>query len=191
MATKRDHRVLPWLRLIAMSLVTVYGLWAVSEVLAFMDMGNEMEGRQPERGPRQWVLATVPLFVYWSLAVLALGFLAGEGRRIWRRPGIVPGVAVLLFTARNMIEPAVWYWRWRGPAPLEFGWLLRLVAPTPALLLTVSHSAGMAVAAALLALWIGGWWHPAPTWNDRAGRALGWYWIAVCLLDPFYSSSLL
>jgi hypothetical protein len=49
----------------------------------------------------------------------------------------------------------------------------------------------MAVAAAWLALWIGGWWHPAPTWNDRAGRALGLYWIAVGLIDPFSSSSLL
>ncbi len=58
------------------------------------------------------------------------------------------------------------------------------------MLLWISHSAGMAVASTWLALRIGGWWHPAPTWNDRAGRALGWYWIAVCLVDPFYLSLL-
>jgi hypothetical protein len=184
------HRFLSWLWLVAMSLVTVYGLAAVKEVLAGYDMASQMIGEQPEPGLRRWLLATVPLFVWWSLAILALGFLPGEGRRIWRRPGIVPGMAVLLFTARNVIESAVLQLRWRGPAPLESWWLLRLATPTPASLVTISHSAGMAVASTWLALWIGDWWHPAPTWNDRAGRALGWYWIAVCLVDPFYFSIL-
>jgi hypothetical protein len=65
-----------------------------------------------------------------------------------------------------------------------------LAAPVPSSLVTISHSAGMAVASTWLALRLGGWWHPAPTWIDRAGRVLGWYWIAICLVDPFYSNSL-
>ncbi len=173
-----------------MSLVTVYGLAAVEGVLDDYDMANQMTGRDPERGPRRWILATVPLFVWWSLATLALGLVPRGGRRIWRRPGIVPGVAVLLFAVRNVIESAVLALRWRGPTPLEFWWLVRLAAPTPATLVSISHSAGVAVASAWLALRIGGWWHPDSSWNDRAGRALGWYWIAVCLVDPFYFSLL-
>jgi hypothetical protein len=174
-----------------MSLVTVYGLVAVKEVLDGYDMASLMEGRQPERGPRQWVLATVPLFVWWSLAIFAFGLLPGEGRRVWRRPGIVPGVAVLLFMVRNVIESAVWSLRYIGLATPGIWRLLGRAAANPGTLVTISHSAGMAVASAWLALWIGGWWHPAPTWNDRAGRALGCYWIAVCLVDPFYSLSIL
>src|SRR5262249_37167628 len=159
-----DHRLLPCLQLVVMSLVTVYGLVAVKEVLEEYDMASLMEGRQPERGPRQWVLATVPLFVWWSLAIFAFGLLPGEGRRVWRRPGIVTGVAVLLFMARSVIESAVLSLRYRGLAPLEFRRLLGLMLPNPGALVPISHSAGMAVASAWLALWIGGWWHPAPTW---------------------------
>jgi hypothetical protein len=173
-----------------MSLVTVYGLAAVKEVLDFYDMASQTVGLQPEHGLRRWLLATVPLFVWWSIAILALGLLPCKGRRIWRRLGIVPGVVVLLFTARNVIESAVLGLRWRGRMPLEFWWLLRLATPTPATLVTISHSAGMAVASTWLALRIGGWWHPAPTWSDRAGRALGCYWIAVWIVDPFYRSLL-
>jgi hypothetical protein len=139
---------------------------------------------------REWVLATVPLFVWWSLAILAIELLSGQGRRVWRRPGIVPGVAVLLFTARNVIESAVLRLRWGGQSPVDFWWLIRLVAPEPPSLVTISHSAGMAVASTWLALQFSDWWHPAPAWRDRVGRAFGWYWIAVWIVDPFYRSLL-
>jgi hypothetical protein len=190
MATARDHRLHPWFQLAAMSLVTIYGLTAVKEVNDWYDMASQTVGEQIEHGLRRWLLATVPLFVGWSLAILAMGLLSRRGRRIWRRPSVVPGMVVLLFTVRNVIESAVLGLRWRGSAPLEFWWLLRLVMPTPAMLVTISHSAGVAVASSWLALWIGGWWHAAPSWNDRAGRSLGCYWIAICLVDPFYLSLL-
>jgi hypothetical protein len=190
MATSRDNRWLLGLSLVAMSLVTAYGLWAVKDVFDSYDIASQMEGREPERGLRRWLNATVPLFVWWSLAILAVGLFERKGRRIWRRPGIVPGVAVLLFTARNVVESAVLNLRWRGTTPLQFWWLLGLAMPRPTSLVSISHSAGMAVASTWLALWVGGWWHPAPTWTDRAGFALGWYWIVVCLVDPFHFSLL-
>ena len=191
MAMTRDDRPFPWLQLVAMSIVTAYGLWSVKEVYDLYDEHAQMmTGLRPERGLRQWVLVTVPLFVWWSLTVLALTLISREGRRVWRRPGIVPGVVVILFTARNVIESAVLMLRWRGPAPLQFWWVCRLAMPAPSELVTVSHSAGFAVAATWLALRVGGWWYPSPTWVDRAGRALGWYWIAVCVVDPFYFSLL-
>src|SRR5262249_15327065 len=152
----RDHRLLPWVQLVAMSLVTVYGLAAVKVVLDFYAMASQTVGEPPEAGLRRWVLATVRLFVWSSLAILALGLLRGKGRRSWRATRIVAGAAILLFRARNVIESAVLGLRWRGPAPLEFWWLLRLATPTPATRVTISHSAGMAVASTWLALRIGG-----------------------------------
>jgi hypothetical protein len=186
-ASTRNQQWLRWLQLVAMSLVTFYGVAGAKEFLDGYDEVSQMAGRDPERGARRWILATVPLFVWWSVAILALGLVARAGWRIWRRPGIVPGVVVLLFMSRNVIESAVLRLRFTGPPALEFWSLLGLATPSPGNLVSISHSAGMAVASSWLALWIGGWWHPAPTWNDRAGRALGCYWIAVCLVDPFHS----
>lgn len=188
MVKMRDDRSFPWIRLVTILLVTGYGLWSVKEVLDLYDSVDRMLGHQPERGLRQWVLVTVPLFALWSLVVLALTLMAREGRRAWRRPGIAPGMAVVLFAARNRIESTVLMLRLGGTTQLTFRDLCRLVMPSPGEVVTVTHSAGFAVAATWLALRVGGWWHPAPTWTDRAGRALGWYWITACLADPFYFS---
>ena len=91
-----------------MLLVTVYGLAAVKEVLDSYDMASQAMGEQIGSGLRRWLVATVPLFVGWSLAIFALGLLSRRGRRIWRRPSIVSGMVVLLFTVRNVIESAGW-----------------------------------------------------------------------------------
>ncbi len=188
MARMRAKRWLPWLRLIVMLVVAVYGLIAMKEILDFYDEASEVIGHGPERGPRRWVLGTVPLFAWWSLAILALELPVRQGTRILRRPGIVPGLVVILFAVRNMIESAALYFHWRGTAPLDLWGLARLAMPTPDKFQTISHSAGMVVASTWVALWIGGWWHPIASWNDRAGRALGWYWIVIGLIDPFYFS---
>jgi hypothetical protein len=42
---------------------------------------------------------------------------------------------------------------------------------------------GYAVAAAWLTLAIGRRWRPEPTWVDRSGRAIGFFWL---LMIPMY-----
>jgi hypothetical protein len=50
-----------------------------------------------------------------------------------------------------------------------------------AIALGLGESPGLAVAGAYLALWAAGLWRSEPTWIDRAGRALGWFWILAAL----------
>ena len=60
------------------------------------------------------------------------------------------------------------------------------------LTLTFSHGqCAAAVAAAWLTLALTGRWRPRPDWLDRAGRALGTFWIAIVpliWLEAFLSS---
>jgi hypothetical protein len=51
-----------------------------------------------------------------------------------------------------------------------------------ALAVGLGETPGLAVAGAYLALWASGLWRPAPTWIDRAGRTLGWFWILAALV---------
>lgn len=48
---------------------------------------------------------------------------------------------------------------------------------------------GLAAAGAYLALWSAGLWRTEPSWIDRAGRLLGWFWIiagvAFTVLPPW------
>jgi len=177
-----------WLEIVVVLLVTGYGIVAARVLLDWSDQFARMFGMTPERGPRRWVLATTPLFAWWSFMVLAFELVPRERWRAWRRPGIVPGIAVVLFAVRQMIAGAVLSVRWQGLARIGPREVVFLCLPTPDGLQVVSHGAGFAVAAAWLALWVGGWWHPAPTWVDRAGRVLGCYWVVVFVIDPFYFS---
>ncbi|WP_165234080.1 hypothetical protein [Aquisphaera insulae] len=188
MASKRVDRALSCLWFVAMGLIAAYGLVAMNEVLDSYEMtGWVITPRAPRDLPRERLLATVPLFAWWSVATLALGFIPREGRRTWRRPGLVPGMAVLLSAGRFLIEMAATNLRDRRRPPADLWQWLQLVAPRPTTLPPITHTVGLTVAATWFALWIAGWWHPAATWNDRAGRVLGLYWIAVCIIDPFHS----
>lgn len=51
-----------------------------------------------------------------------------------------------------------------------------------ALAVGLGETSGLAVAGVFLALWASGLWRPASTWLDRAGRALGWFWIIAALI---------
>ncbi len=50
-----------------------------------------------------------------------------------------------------------------------------------AIALGLGESPGLVVAGAYLALWAAGLWRSEPTWIDRTGRALGWFWILAAL----------
>jgi hypothetical protein len=54
---------------------------------------------------------------------------------------------------------------------------------------SIGQAPGLAVAGAYLALWSSRLWRSETTWIDRAGRALGWFWIitavAFIVLPPW------
>ncbi len=56
---------------------------------------------------------------------------------------------------------------------------------------SIGEAPGLAVAGAYLALWSSRLWRSETTWIDRAGHALGWFWIitavAFILLPPWES----
>lgn len=45
---------------------------------------------------------------------------------------------------------------------------------------------GAAVAASWTFLFVSGEWRPERSWIDRAGRVLGWYWIAIQPLTSWW-----
>jgi hypothetical protein len=58
-----------------------------------------------------------------------------------------------------------------------------------AIAFSVGEAPGLAVAGAYLALWSAGLWRADSSWIERAGRALGWFWIvegvALIVLPPW------
>ena len=56
---------------------------------------------------------------------------------------------------------------------------------------SIGQAPGLAVAGAYLALWSSRLWRSESSWIDRAGHALGWFWIitsvAFILLPPWES----
>jgi hypothetical protein len=69
-------------------------------------------------------------------------------------------------------------WDWGANEATEFASPHRFGA----LAVGLGEMPGLAVAGAYLALWASGLWRPAQTWIDRAGRALGWFWILAALI---------
>ena len=45
---------------------------------------------------------------------------------------------------------------------------------------------GAAVASSWMLLLVSGQWRPERSWVDRAGRALGWFWIAALPLTSWW-----
>jgi hypothetical protein len=115
-----------------------------------------------------------------SLALLALRLVRPRPglRRLARQPGLVAcavfavdSILVALFAMTNrtggrfFFADAMWI--------LHGQWVLRTNYFWP--------QAGSAVGGAWIALALGGRWKAEPSWIDRAGRALGVYWIATYL----------
>lgn len=113
-----------------------------------------------------------------SVAV-GLAGLRGPARRVRRgvlRPGVAAGVAVAvrgvvhLFERFDYLPPANTYAYDRTSL-----FITTLVSPGP-------NAACVAAAWAVLAL--GGRWRPEASWPDRAGRALGFSWLAAAAVLP-------
>ena len=70
-------------------------------------------------------------------------------------------------------EVRIRYWlldRWPGAVRFQYD-------PLCTMLGGMSSHAGLVVAGAWLALFLTRAWRPEPAWVDRAGRAIGWFWI--------------
>ncbi len=153
-----------------------------------------------------WVclLVAAPMAIFWTLAILGLRLRRPRERwrRLLRQPGLVaclaplfvvlarlPGYAtmrlriVLLNTNINIRSPFFVIgerWSERVPwstDPVVFGFDQAL--NTLAMI-------GVAVAASWLLLAASGRWRAEPSWIDRAGRALGVYWIATLPLTGWW-----
>ena len=90
-------------------------------------------------------------------------------RRIRDEPGFVAGVVGLV----SLVPGLAWHSAIRhrpgfhSRASFDQVWYLW------------THWTPEAVAGAWLALWLAGRWRPTPDWVDRAGRALGVFWVGA------------
>jgi hypothetical protein len=123
-----------------------------------------------------------------TLLILELRHFRPPLRRLARRPGFVAccAVVVVMLLVGSMSFQDLRTGLAPGKDPwVEFQYDLGHC-------LTFSHGqCGAAVAAAWLTLALNGRWRPRPDWLDRAGRALGLFWIALIplvWLDAFLSS---
>ncbi len=134
--------------------------------------------------PRLFGFYTIqPMVVVWTLAFLLLELLHFRPplRRLARQPGFAAGCAVALVIVlvgsmnfallEHRPDPST-------PTSIKVHAYLKLT-------LTFSQGqCGAAVAAAWLTLALTGCWRPRPDWLDRAGRALGLFWLAIFPLTP-------
>ena len=136
-----------------------------------------------------WYSAIAPGLAAAMVILLALRFRRPRPRRLFRLPGTLACLAVIVtaavrfggFLVRRTYKYA------RG-APWHGGWPDR---PTP-----MSHyfwfdvpyfanCAGGAVVAAWLVAILSGWWRKPADWVERAGRVLGLLWVLMKLYDTW------
>jgi hypothetical protein len=130
-----------------------------------------------------------PMVSVWTLTLLLLELIHFRPplRRLARQPGFAACCAVALVIVLV--------------GPMNIAMLDRSVDPVPIwakvraylrVALGFGHGqCGAAVATAWLTLVLTGRWRPRPDWLDRAGRALGIFWIAIIpliWLDAYLSS---
>ncbi|MFO0957103.1 MAG: hypothetical protein U0800_06500 [Isosphaeraceae bacterium] len=129
----------------------------------------------------QWAVLAVPALVPFAPALVAvrLGRPWRPLRRTASEPGFTACVVIgLLWVASLVIGPLIA----AMPGPpftsrlAGGGWLL--VGSSYAM----SASLGPSIAAAWAVQWLGGRWRPRANWCDRAGRALGIFFIANYLV---------
>ncbi len=116
--------------------------------------------------------ALAPLAVSLSLALwlLRLEKLKPSVRRLLRQPGMMASSAAVIATSLFLVKAlfSQYYLSQASSSrmlPLEGLWMVRLPWN------------GEVVAVVWLLLWASGSWRSEPSWIDRAGRALGVYWI--------------
>ena len=141
-----------------------------------------------------WLVLASPIVMAWTLAILGVRLRRPRPRmrRLLRQPGFVAGLmaaAVLTLRlcgfasmcVRLVGQPTLWIWSvrrtggggaFRGLPPGNLYFEADHFLATMALV-------GVSVAGSWLFLLASGVWKPERGWIDRAGRVLGWFWIAT------------
>ena len=147
------------------------------------------------------LVLAAPLVMAWTLAILALRFRRPRDRVESAGPaaGLVAGLMAASVLAWRLMGFATMYARVIGRPTLNIltvrsralsgtwgGW------PPDHLLFETDHyldtmaTIGVAVASSWIVLLASGRWRPERSWIDRAGRVLGWFWIAVLPLTSWW-----
>ena len=148
------------------------------------------------------LVLAAPLVMAWTLAILALRLRRPRDRwiRLVRQPGLVAGLMAASVLAWRLLGFATMYPRVIGRPRLNIltvrsgalsgiwggGW------PPDHLLFETDHFLdtmaiiGVAVASSWILLLASGRWRPERSWIDRAGRVLGWFWIAALPLTSWW-----
>ena len=94
-------------------------------------------------------------------------------------PGFVPPFVMVLESLCEVIYYApTWTWVATGHQSNEMGWIdARLIVYH-----VIGGRPGALIVAVWIIQWINGRFRPEPTWLDRAGRAIGIFWIAFPLV---------
>lgn len=127
--------------------------------------------------PFVWKYATEasPIVIVWPFALLAARAIPPRPtyRRIFRQPGTMACLAALLHLAFYEVTSYGKAYIHSFGFDVEYHFQLLL-------------SAGYAVAIAWLAMSLVGAWRPEASWVDRAGRALGAYFITIYILTSVH-----
>ena len=214
---RRGFRIVDgWLAIAATALGLAWAraYWGVTIASASGWRWWYLPGRPLGESPLYWSTRSAVLLAFsvgstlasvWGMALVVLRRARRPASPFWRarRPGALACLAAsavlgLLLVARS-IGPAPHHWNIQIGPPGE----VRSVVTTPfhdaheagrddPLLnaaLEMPRVAGLVVGGAWLALAMAGRWRAERWWVDRAGRLIGWFWIASAvhsLLFPLY-----
>ena len=152
------------------------------------------------------VLAS-PFAAAWTLAILGLRLRRPRARwsRLVRQPGLVaglmaafvlvvrlPGFATMCARVLGQPNLAVRNVTGIGGGGVGRGGGCFMGLPPGYLWFDTDHflntmaMIGVAVGSSWILLLVSGRWRPEPSWIDRAGRVLGWFWIAILPLTCWW-----
>ncbi len=125
-------------------------------------------------------VSLLPLALSLSAAILLLGLKKPRQnlRRVYRRPGIAACTVALVYAVLSAIGYGVFlhfgYALDRGVFDDQSSAMLWIrIGMQPIFLV------GGAIASVWIVMWLGGTWRAEGSWIDRAGIALGIYWITL------------